>query len=309
MNRPVAAIEIGSGALKIVVADDSGIKRHRITTDLISVLDGGSLPPDAKGRLSAKLDEAARLVENIAPARRRVVATHALRAGPAGDGASNLAELVASAFGVEMELLSEEREAELAYRAIEVDPSPVMIDIGYGSTELAVRLSDGTLESISVPIGAATITDQYLSSDPPRAAELSAALSVIELYLDDIARERPRLVSGILDGQIVGLGAIRFIAEVELGAASGDDIDGYRLEWAAAEELFRAVATEARIDRSANPGLNAEHVDLIVGALCVLLEFMRRFGVDQVVVSVRGVVDGVVAEMVSGEQGTRQEQA
>ncbi len=173
----------------------------------------------------------------------------------------------------------------------------VTFEIRHGSTELAAGLADGGVSAVSLPIGAATITADHLLSDPPDPGELSSALSVVELYLDDVVRERPELAAAITDSTIVGMGAIRFVAEVELGVAEGDEIDGYILERHAAEELFRAVATESYEDRAANPGLHPDHVGWIVGAMCILLEFMRRFAVDEIRVSTVGLLDGVVASI------------
>ena len=102
----------------------------------------------------------------------------------------------------------------------------VTFDIGSRSTQMATGHGDG-VSSVTVPIGSTTITADYLLSDPPDPGELSAALSVVELYLDDVVRQRPELVAAISDSTIVGMGAIRFVAEVELGVAEGDQIDGY----------------------------------------------------------------------------------
>lgn len=192
-------------------------------------------------------------------------------------------------------------DIELGYRAV-LDAIGtaggsrlVTVDIGQDSTELAAGLDSGAISALSLPIGASTITAAHLLSDPPDPAELSAALSVVELYLDDVVRERPELAAAIADSTIVGMGTIRFVAEVELGVADGDEIDGYVLERDAAEELFRAVATESHADRAFNPGLRPEHVGWIVGAMCILLEFMRRFGVDEIRVSTLGLLDGVAS--------------
>lgn len=192
-------------------------------------------------------------------------------------------------------------DAERRYRAV-VDAIGaaadgerfVTFDIGSRSTQMTTGHDEG-VSSVTVPIGSATITADHLLSDPPDPGELSAALSVVELYLDDVVRERPELAAAIRDSTIVGMGAIRFVAEVELGVAEGDQIDGYVLERPAAEELFRAVATESHEDRAANPGLRSDHVGWIVGAMCILLEFMRRFAVDEIRVSTLDPLDGVAS--------------
>jgi exopolyphosphatase/guanosine-5'-triphosphate,3'-diphosphate pyrophosphatase len=213
--------------------------------------------------------------------------------------------LVRDLLGCEVEVLEGGREAALGFHGAHQSGAPdsrphasVTIDIGYGSTELATIGADGDLRLMSLPIGAASVTSSYLQSDPPRADELSAALSVIELHLDDVKREQPQLAEALADDQVevVGLGAIRFVSEVELGSSKGDEIDGYRLEYRAVEEVFRTLATESSKDRAANPGLRAEHVSWIVGAMCILVETMRQFGVDYMRTSTAGILDGLLLE-------------
>ena len=40
--------------------------------------------------------------------------------------------------------------------------------------------------------------------------------------------------------------------------------------------MFRTLATERRADRLANPGLEAERVDTVLGTCCVVVAVMRR---------------------------------
>ena len=52
----------------------------------------------------------------------------------------------------------------------------------------------------------------------------------------------------------------------------------------AAEEVFRALATERRADRLQNPGLDPRRVDTILGTCCLVLAVMRRLRLDRVLV-------------------------
>jgi exopolyphosphatase/guanosine-5'-triphosphate,3'-diphosphate pyrophosphatase len=69
------------------------------------------------------------------------------------------------------------------------------------------------------------------------------------------------------------------IAAVEFG---GTPPLPFRLPRAAAEELFRTVATESAKERARNPGLPAAAVDRIVAACCILVAVMRHLHLDQV---------------------------
>ena len=144
-------------------------------------------------------------------------------------------------------------------------PAPfTVLDIGAGSTEVATDAGPdggqgrGTVRSSSLPIGARTLTEAYLHQDPPGPAELSSALSVAELHYDDLRREMSGLDAALEAGTVLGVGAIGQIAAVEIGLADpAGPVDGYRLEKAAVEEVFRALATESAADRAHNPGLPA----------------------------------------------------
>jgi exopolyphosphatase/pppGpp-phosphohydrolase len=135
---------------------------------------------------------------------------------------------------------------------------------------------------------------------------LSAALSVVELHLDDVRREHPELVAALGSATVLGLGAVDTIAAIEVGLAGFDPgngegdgpLHGFELSRLAVEDVFRTIATEGRADRAHNPGLPPARVDAAVGACAVLVETMRQFGLDQITVSQRGLLDGVAREMI-----------
>jgi len=56
------------------------------------------------------------------------------------------------------------------------------------------------------------------------------------------------------------------------------------LERAAAEEVFRTLATERRAERLHNPGLDPGRVDTILGTCCLVLAVMRRLRLDRILV-------------------------
>jgi exopolyphosphatase/guanosine-5'-triphosphate,3'-diphosphate pyrophosphatase len=99
---------------------------------------------------------------------------------------------------------------------------------------------------------------------------------------------------------LVGLaGTVSAAAAVEQGLASydRDAIHHFVLTKAAAEDVFRTLATEALEDRRHNPGLEPERADVIVGGMCVLVMVLRRLGFDHLVVSEADILDGLVASL------------
>jgi exopolyphosphatase/guanosine-5'-triphosphate,3'-diphosphate pyrophosphatase len=230
-----------------------------------------------------------------------VVATAAARLAA---NAADLAAVVDEVLGVEMVVLTSEDEARLAFAGATAGldhTGPLLVlDIGGGSTEFSVgSVAEGVTGWWSADVGAGTLTDAYLDSDPPTPWELTAALSVVELHIDDVIREVDGLGGALKDGIVVGVGGtITTAAAVELGLAHHDPelVHGSVLTKDAVEDVFRTLATESAHDRAFNPGLPPDRVDVIVGGCCVLVEVMRRLGIAEVRVSERDLLDGVAAE-------------
>jgi len=203
--------------------------------------------------------------------------------------------------GTTPRLLSGDEEARLAWHgAVESLPpiggTTLVIDIGGASTELTVG-DTAVRDSVSLPFGVVSLTEAELQSDPPRAEELSNAVSMVGDAVDNSVIERPMLGEAT---RVVGVASsIVTIAAVELGLRSFDAqrLHGMVLTRAAAEDVFRTLATEKLVDRVHNPGLPVERAGVIVGGCCVLVAIMRRLGLDDLIVSTHNLLDGVVAEL------------
>jgi exopolyphosphatase/guanosine-5'-triphosphate,3'-diphosphate pyrophosphatase len=310
-DDPVAVVEVGSGSVKLLVTDADALAsggpdpvrwpiKTRLWADGAAELAPGGLAATAEafGRFATVVaDTGAVDVAVVATAVAREVAD----VGP-------LDRLCRDAFGVELEIVSGAREAELGFAGAtagrELGWPCSLLDIGAGSTEVATAVGPGDgVRRSSLPIGARVLADAYLHRDPPGPDELSSALSVVELHYDDLRRDVPELAPALASGPLFGVGAIGQIAAVEIGLADPNDpVDGHRLLKRDIEEVFRLLATEPAQDRANNPGLAPEHVDDIVGGLCVLVEFMRRFDVAELVVSERNLRHGRAAELVAARR-------
>ena len=302
----VAAIDCGTNSTRLLIAESStesrGFtivdRRMRITRLGQGVNATKLLAPEAIERTATVLREYRAAMDEHGVERVRITATSAARdAANREDFFSVAKEIV----GVEPELLSGDEEARLSFRGATADLDPadgpfLIVDIGGGSTEFVV----GTTEpeaALSVDIGCVRITEQELHHDPPRADELSIALSLIDAYLDDVDREVP----GAADARtFVGLaGTITTVAAVEIGLAEYDRerIHHFRLTHAAAEDVFRTLATESHDARLGNPGLEPERADVIVGGCCILVAIFRHWGFDECLVSEADILDGLALSL------------
>ncbi len=306
------AVDLGTNTLRWFLDDGAGAtERGVVMCGLGRDLERTSaFDPDALRRVDEALAPLAASVSG--DTRIRAVSTAVARRVR---DVEPLASIVRERLGVDLEVLSGEDEAALAARGVlgggaglapVVDGGPAVIcDIGGGSTEFVLVVDGVVGSSLSLDLGARTLTDQYIESDPPAPSELSAALSIVELFVDDLRRERPAIIEALDDGApliMVG-GTATTVAAVEVGLLEWDPtvIHGFELDRAAAEDVFRTLVTEPAEDRAHNPGLPADRVEVIVGGTCVFIEIIRQLGVASVTMSVTDLLDGLLASIGDGE--------
>jgi exopolyphosphatase/guanosine-5'-triphosphate,3'-diphosphate pyrophosphatase len=297
----LAGIDCGTNSTRLLVADEDGrpIERLMRITRLGQGVDAtGRLAPEAIARTVAVLEEYRAVLDRYGVERVRMAATSAAR------DAANRDEFFAAAtnaVGVAPELLGGEEEARLSFlgATAELDPDegPFLVaDIGGGSTEFAVGTTkpEGVL---STDIGCVRLTEKFLHSDPPAPEELSQAFDIVRGHLEDVARVIPSVTDV---RRFVGLaGTVTTIAAVELGVPEydRDRIHHFVLTRAAAEDVFRTLATETRAQRRHNPGLEEARVDVIVGGAIILVGIMRYFELDECLVSEADILDGLVLSL------------
>lgn len=297
----VAAIDIGSNSVRLLVADANGreLCREMHITRLAEGVDrSGALGEEPMARTLAVLSGFGKLIERYEAVRVRVTATSAAR-----DAKNRTAffQRVQAAVGSVPELLSGGAEAALAFAGATadrgVDSGPfVTLDIGGGSTELAFGAS--TVESsISLDIGCVRITERFLGADPPLPAELEAAASYVRAQLARVEPEVPCRRAKLWLGLA---GTVTTLASRDAGLAAYDPsvTHGYRLTRTRVEAMHAELAQRSAAQRIPLL-LEAKRAPVIVGGSVVLLEVMRFFELSSIVVSERDILDGLAGSLLA----------
>src|SRR5437879_1675438 len=201
-----AAVDIGSNSVRLKIARLVGHRLSAIHEDREvtrlgeSVFGTGLLSPEAMASTVKVLRRFHRAVQKEGTDQIRVVGTSALR-----DARNSRAflEWVRSATGWNVEIISGLEEAHLIHlglaSTLRVDaPTMLMIDLGGGSCELTISAKGHIRDSVSLPLGAVRLSNEFLHHDPPRKAELRQLRAFVERYVgriaDRIHRARPRVV-------------------------------------------------------------------------------------------------------------------
>lgn len=308
MRASLAAVDCGSNSVRLILArpDGAAVERRSVVTALgAGVSAEGRLAPESIERTVAALAGFRGAVEGEGVEAVKFVATAAVRDAVNAEDFLAAAE---AAIGVRPEVIDGEREGRLAYAGATagLDPAsgPFLVaDLGGGSTEFGFGGKD--CESVhSCGVGSVRLTDQYIHHDPPLPEELHACLSVVESHLDDVVLAVPQVSETAC---FVGVaGTVATAAAVELGLATYDvaKVHHFELSRAAAEDVFRTLATEDRAARLANPGMHPGRVDVIVAGMCVLVKIMRHFGFESCLVSESDLLDGLILELAAERSGS-----
>lgn len=301
-GAPVAAIDCGTHSTRLLVHDGvQPLERLNTITRLGQGVDADRrLAPEAIDRVAETLRRYREVMHGYGVKRVRMATTSAARDAANRDDLFAVAEALV---GVRPELLSGDEEGRLSFAGAtaELDASQgpfLVVDIGGGSTEFVVGGSEPT-GIWSVDLGCVRVTERFLRGDPPDPGELADALSVLRTHLDDVVREVPETRQA---ARLVGLaGTVTTVAAVELGLQTYDRsrIHHFVLTRAAAEEVFRTLATEPRELRRFNPGLEEERVDVIVGGALILVGIMRFFDFHECLVSESDILDGLVMSLLT----------
>jgi exopolyphosphatase / guanosine-5'-triphosphate,3'-diphosphate pyrophosphatase len=197
-----ACVDIGSNTTRLLVgqAEDGRLREVTVQRAFTRICAGrrheDPIPATKIAEVADVVAAQVRLARGCGAEQIRIVGTAAVRGAPNRD---QLAEAVAAASGLYVEILDEDEEARLAFigatRSLTTLPlgEVGVVDVGGGSSELvAGTLTGGVSWSVSLDVGSGLLADAYLHSDPPSAAEIGALRAHIAGAFAGIHAPRPR---------------------------------------------------------------------------------------------------------------------
>ena len=173
-----AAVDVGSNSIHLLVAELVPPLRYLDDrSELLGLGDtvdrGGSIPPEARREVVDTLVAYRRIAQGAGAGTYAMVATEPLRRA---DNAPLLQADVRAATGGELHVLNERAEAQLTFIGVTAGQRPrtplLVVDIGGGSTELALFGPGRGLSVVALPIGSARLTNAIVEHDPPTDDEL-----------------------------------------------------------------------------------------------------------------------------------------
>ncbi|MGA8043342.1 MAG: Ppx/GppA phosphatase family protein [Terracidiphilus sp.] len=317
-----AAIDIGSNSCrlkiaKVVVHHLKTLHEDREVTRLgSSVFDTGLVSPDAMATTLRALKRFQRAVQLHGADRIRIVATAAMRDAR---NAAAFQAWVKAETGWNMEIISGLEEGRLIHHGIMAsEPSlsgrVLLFDLGGGSCEITLSEHKRIRETVSLPIGAVRLTEEFLTADPPSAEGLAQMRRLISRELRRAHRKiQPHAIAQVIatSGTAAALAeacaAATKSGKKTMRVASRKRTPGTAL---APTPIVRKIAAKvARLalpERETIPGIGPRRAEIIVAGAQVFAELLETFDLPGFRYSSLGLRDGILAQMLA-EQDARAE--
>ena len=280
-----AVIVIGSNSTRLVAEQANGqMLRRRAETRLFLHMRDGLL---AEEDIAATAGHIAFLTDGADAELIGVYATSAVRDARNADA---LCRAVEAACGMPLCVLSGEEEAAASFYGAAGDQKAGVIDIGSGSTEIAVGADGRVFDAVSLQLGASRL---FAAHPIHSAADVSPALQAAAACCAAISGKLTDHAGVDLFFSVGGTGkaAARLILRQSGREAP---IEGFVLTRDALRRELLFIAGVPRDQRGRIPGFPASRADILPTGMAILLAVMDRLALGGVTVTERTNCDGLL---------------
>jgi exopolyphosphatase / guanosine-5'-triphosphate,3'-diphosphate pyrophosphatase len=340
----LAAIDIGSNSCRLKIAKVVAhhlktVHEDREVTRLgASVFEAGLISPEAMAATLQALKRFQRAVQSHGALQIRVVATSAMRDAR---NAAVFQARVKEETGWNVEIISGLEEGRLIHLGVlgadgagpAAEPKPagrvLLIDLGGGSCEITLSERKHIRETVSLPLGAVRLSQEFLPSDPAPSEGLARMCQLIAREL----RKAQHKIQPEKIGQVIATSgtAAALSDAIAAMAKSGNSKTGKSANKSAKKSAGKAVraliagraaaSTQAagivptrEVRRLANKlaqlpfagrvaitGIGPRRAEIIVPGALVFAELLESFGLAGFHYSPLGLRDGILAQMLAVE--------
>ncbi|WP_236974343.1 Ppx/GppA phosphatase family protein [Membranihabitans maritimus] len=216
-------------------------------------------------------------------------------------------EMAKNRFGIEIELIDGNREAQLIYKGIvaacpDYSSDALMMDIGGGSTEFTITKNNSVVFQESLPIGLGVIRNSLPLSDPATSEEIQIVKNFIELksgkLIENLNGVRPKNLIG-------GSGTFDVIAE----ATIGPDFQNQDCGTATLEQVnnyISPIISSTEAERIQNSSIPQKRVNLAVYAFIMIEWILEQIEFEKIVFSKFALKEGLLQECFENWKRTKQ---
>ncbi|HVV36565.1 MAG TPA: Ppx/GppA phosphatase family protein [Acidimicrobiales bacterium] len=303
----IAALDLGSNSFHLIVVEahadghfETLLREKDVLRLAESVATTHRIPPD---KVDAAIESISRMRahgEAIGVDEWVVYATSALREAENG---AEVVDLIEQETGVGIQVITGLDEARLIFAAVRASvlidkPPAVCIDQGGGSLEVSVGDASGMLWATSLKLGAARLTAEFMTSDPPDPIELTRVRDRARALLGPVAQATKRFRPGMLVGTSGTLTSLARLAAPTIATATPNALHQLTVTAKELERVHKDMQTMTVAERRSIEGLDARRADIMPAGSVVLQVAMELFGFDELTVSEWSMREGMILDAI-----------
>ena len=282
----LAAIDIGSNAARLLIADVRLLKKNKpefIKSNLIrvplrlgfDVFESGTISKEKTQHILSTMKAYRHLLDAYEVQHVEACATSAMRDAKNGE---MIIQQIKETTGLEIEIISGDREAALIYEShaadtFTKDESYLYIDVGGGSTELTCFTNGAMSFKRSFNIGTIRLLKQQ----------------VTELQWEEMKNYIRNQAKGTK--KIVGIGSGGNINKI---FSLSKRKEGRPLSLELLRDYYKEFSSMSLNDRISNFKLREDRADVIVPALLIYINVLKWAGAQEILVPKIGLADGLI---------------
>ncbi|MDW5563899.1 MAG: Ppx/GppA phosphatase family protein [Methanomassiliicoccus sp.] len=216
-----------------------------------------------------------------------------------------LVERMKEEAGIDLGIISGKEEARLIFQGVRsaIDlgaRTALFVDIGGGSTEVIVGDQNGHSFLDSLKLGAIRTTAAFLPDGYKGPIEDSVYNKMKRHARSEMVHTVKAISKRKFDLAVGSSGTIMNLAEMAARAYGGKPGILRMAHLKKLTAMMRAMTLE---QRKLVPGINPERADIILGGAAILEAFMEDLKVEELTISERGVLNGLLVDYLSGIEG------
>ena len=304
--RHIGIVDIGSNSVRFMTAEVHRDLSFQVVDQWKEVLrlgdeyeEDGSIPAYKVDKLVSTIQLFKRLGESYEGCEMVAVATAAMRKAT---NAHEIVDRIERETGIQLNIINGEAEAYLDYLAVVSSMNvrdALMLDIGGGSLELVLIRNRQLTHSVSLPIGALTLANEYDIKN-----ELAPEVEHQIMAVADQLIEKLPWLQEAKHYPLIGVGGtMRTIAKMDKQERRYplESLHHYEVQHQTLVNWHSRLKEMTLSQREMVQGLAKDRADIIMGSFTLIKHLMDRLMLPKLVVSAKGVRDGVLFDVLRSE--------
>lgn len=310
-NARVAVLDLGTNTFNLVIAFQNGTESFEIIhSSKLPVklgeggINSGEIIPVAFQRGIDAVNHHYSTIRKFEVGKIFAFGTSALRTARNGE---QFISTVKSNTGIDVEIISGDREAELIYYGVRqtlqmTDEKYLILDIGGGSNELIIADKDTIYWKKSYTLGIARLLEQFNPTDPLQHGEIEAITMFLDKESEDLLKKAKEYdISTLLgaSGSFETFVSMIRNKEINNETESATQPMAIPIRLDEFEILYQKLIYSTREERSKMKGLEPMRIEMIVLAALFVKFIIEKLGISRIIQSNFSLKEGVIYQLIN----------